>query len=358
MEILDSVYTRLAPGLPTGIALIATILILIAVRYILNKSYAGALELRFRRQIVTMILSFIGVLAIIIVLPINDTLRGQLLTLFGILISAAIALSSTTLLGNAMAGMMLRAVRNFKPGDFVSVGEHFGRVSDRGLFHVEIQTEDRDLTTIPNLYLVTNPVTVSRASGTIISATVSLGYDVSHSKIETVLLEAAEGAGLQDPFVHILELGDFSVTYRVAGLLKEVKQLLSTRSNLKEMMLDKLHLAGIEIVSPTFMNTRAMPEHRVFIPVVEREHAAVEPASVKTPEAVVFDKAEKAESLANLREMHEQFGKDIEAMKEKVEESKNGESQRDNLKAELERLELRRSRLADIIKIREEIEKE
>ena len=358
MEILERVYNWLLPGLPTGIALIATILILIAVRYILNKSYAGALELRFRRQIVTMILSFLGIIAIIIVLPISDSLRGQLLTLFGILISAAIALSSTTLLGNAMAGMMLRAVRNFRLGDFVSVGEHFGRVSDRGLFHVEIQTEDRDLTTIPNLYLVTNPVKVSRASGTIISATVSLGYDVPHSKIESSLLEAAEAAELQDPFVHILELGDFSVTYCVAGLLKEVKQLLSTRSNLKEMMLDKLHLAGIEIVSPTFMNTRAQSEHRVFIPVVEREPAAEEPAFVKTPEAVVFDKAEKAESLVKLREMHEQLGEDIETMREKIEKSKDDVSQRDNQKAELERLGVRRSRLADIIKIREEIEKE
>lgn len=358
MEILERVFNWMLPGLPTGAALLATILILLVVRFILNRKYAGALELRFRRQIVTMILSFIGILAIIIVLPISDTLRGQLLTLFGILLSAAIALSSTTLLGNAMAGMMLRAVRNFKPGDFVTVGEHFGRVSDRGLFHVEIQTEDRDLTTVPNLYLVTNPVKVTRASGTIVSATVSLGYDVPHRKIESSLLEAAGEAGLQDPFVHILELGDFSVTYRVAGLLTEVKQLLSTRSNLKEQMLDKLHLAGIEIVSPTFMNTRAQPEGRVFIPAVQREPFVEDPESSKTPETVVFDKAEKAESLEKLREMHEQLGADIEVLKEKTEDAKSDETKRDSLKAELSRLEVRRAGLANIIKIREEAKKE
>ena len=63
-------------------------------------------------------------------------------------------------------------MRNFRPGDFVRVGERLGRVTERGLFHTEIQTEDRDLTTLPNLYLVTNPVTVVRASGTIVSTTV------------------------------------------------------------------------------------------------------------------------------------------------------------------------------------------
>ncbi|MGB8329288.1 MAG: hypothetical protein WCE62_04110 [Polyangiales bacterium] len=40
-------------------------------------------------------------------LPIGDAPRGQLLSLLGLLVTAAIALSSTTLLGNAMAGIML-----------------------------------------------------------------------------------------------------------------------------------------------------------------------------------------------------------------------------------------------------------
>ena len=63
----------------------------------------------------------------------------------------------------------LRAVRNFRMGDFIRVAEHFGRVSERGLFHTEIQTENRDLTTLPNLFLVTHPVTTIRTSGTIVS---------------------------------------------------------------------------------------------------------------------------------------------------------------------------------------------
>jgi len=97
----------------------------------------------------------------------------ELLAVVGLLFSATMALSSTTFLGNAMAGVMIRAVRNFRIGDFIRCDQHFGRVTERGLFHTEIQTEDRELTTLPNLYLVTHPVTTVRASGTVISATVA-----------------------------------------------------------------------------------------------------------------------------------------------------------------------------------------
>ena len=65
-----------------------------------------------------------GVVVVIVFMPIGDTARGQLLGLLGLLLSAAVALSSTTFIGNAMAGLMLRAVRNFRTGDFIRIGEY------------------------------------------------------------------------------------------------------------------------------------------------------------------------------------------------------------------------------------------
>jgi small-conductance mechanosensitive channel len=79
------------------------------------------------------------------------------------------------------------------------------------------------------------------------------------------------GTGLTEPFVFVLELGDFSITYQTAGFLEEVKYLISAESELRECMLDALHRAGIEIVSPTFMNQRQLAAERVFIP--EIRHA-------------------------------------------------------------------------------------
>jgi small-conductance mechanosensitive channel len=299
-------------------------------------------------------LALAGLVAIILMLPIGDTRQGQLLSLLGILLSAAIALSSTTLVGNAMAGMMIRALRNFRPGDFIRVGDYFGRVSDRGLFHVEIQTEDRDLTTLPNLYLVTNPVKVTRASGTMVTAEVSLGYDVGHGRVRELLERAARAAKLQDPFAHVIALNDFSVTYRISGLLEDVKQLLSVRSLLREKMLDELHRDGIEIVSPTFMNTRALPENKTFIPrssepSMERGDTAPRPV----PEDLIFDKAEEAESVEKLIERHDLIGKEIEEIKVAM-KGATDEKRREEMKTRVTRLETARNKLAEIIKKRKE----
>ena len=172
--------------------IMAVIIVLFVVRRILERGDARAEDLRFRNQLVMAVLSVLGLVVIVIALPVSETLRGQMLSFLGILLSAAIALSATPLLGNALAGIMLRgAIRNFGTGDFIQCGQHLGRVSERGLLHTEIQTEFRDLVTVPNLYMVTQPLKVVRASGTIIQGEVSLGYDVPHSRATEILCAAA-----------------------------------------------------------------------------------------------------------------------------------------------------------------------
>ena len=254
----------------------------------------------FRRQLIMLGLTLFAILLGIILAPLGDTaLRGQLLSLYGIIVSATIALSSTTLVGNAMAGIMLRFIEGCRPGDYIHVGDHFGRISEMDLLHTEIQTEDRDLTTLPNLYMVTHPIKTLRKSGTILSVEVSLGYDVPRHKIEELLKDAAEKTGLESPFLQIRGLGDFSVSYAIAGLLTDLQQLISKRRQLRAATMDALHEAGIEIASPTLHSVRRFESNREFIPdapefvVVETEGAG--------PDGLVFDKANQAENLENMR---------------------------------------------------------
>ena len=168
------------------------------------------------------------------------------------------------------------------------------------LLHTEIQTEERDLTTLSNMYLVTNPMRVMRTSGTLLYVEWSLGYDVPRREIEALLLQAATETGLESPFVQIRELGDFSVTYRIAGLLTEVNRLLDKRRELRARTMDSLHAADIEIVSPNFMNTRSLDPEELVIPEVEAEEEPVDNGT--STDALVFDKAEEAESVSRLRE--------------------------------------------------------
>lgn len=253
-------------------------------------------RIHVREQLIVIGLGLIAAIAIVLALPIRENDRNSLLGMLGLVVTAVIGLSATTHVGNALAGIMIRSGRRFRPGDFIYSGDHFGRVTDLGLFHTEIQTENRDLTILPNLRLATEPLTVVRATGTMAAATVSLGYNVPRGDVKAALTAAATEIGLGDPIVQVRDLGDFSVTYRVAGMLSEPRRLLSARSDLRKAMLDQLHGAGIEIVSPTFMNQRQLGSTSTTIPASND----VETADGVDFESLVFDKADLAESVEDL----------------------------------------------------------
>ncbi|MEM1262813.1 MAG: mechanosensitive ion channel domain-containing protein [Pseudomonadota bacterium] len=320
----------------------------------LDATYEGKAHLAFRKQLIQIGCLIGGVLVLILLLPLNAALKGQLIGLFGVVVSATIALSSATLVGNMMAGITLRIVDSFKPGDFIAVGDYFGRISEMDLLHVEIQTEQRDLTTLPNMYLVQNPVKVMRGSGTILSVDLSLGYDVPRGQIEAVLLEAANQTGLDKPYVEIRSLGDFSVSYVVSGLLTELNKLIGKRRELRVHVLDGLHNAGIEIVSPTFMNTRAWPTDKQFIPPVENQQEADAKLEKPTeqPDALVFDKADKAESLAKLKEQRSHFEQRLKDCQAALEDETD-EAKKRALSDECEQIEQRLTRLKAVIDSRE-----
>ena len=249
------------------------------------------------RQLILLVLTVVALILLILTLPVGESTKGDLLSLLGLVFTGVFALSSTTFVSNAMAGFMLRSVKSFRHGDFVRVGEHFGRVTESGLFHTEIQSQDRDLITLPNLYLATNPLTVVRSSGTFTSCEVSLGYDIAWHRVEPLLKQATLDAGLSEPFVQILTLGDFSIVYKAGGICTDVDHLLTQRTRLRKAVLDQLHAAGIEIVSPNFMNQRQLPQGETFSAVPK--YADDEENEV-SPESKIFDKAGKVAKIQAL----------------------------------------------------------
>jgi len=285
--------------IPVFSTIVLFVAIYMATKWTLDKHAKGKTDWDVFRSITLFLVGFIGVIAVIYALPMSNELRSDVTSLLGIVLSGVLAFSSATFIGNGLAGILLRIIRNYKPGDFIECGEHFGRVTERGLFHTEIQTQDSDLTTIPNMFLASNPVKVKRSNGTIISGICSLGYDVNRVLIEETLIEAAKASELTDPFVRVNELGDFSVVYEVFGRVKDVKGILFARSRLLAMMLDKLHAANIEIVSPNFMNQKQVGE-TIFIPKKMKEKN-VNTNAKDAPENLIFDKADDAQSLVEIK---------------------------------------------------------
>ncbi|MBV1907172.1 MAG: mechanosensitive ion channel [Pseudomonadales bacterium] len=307
---MDMFINQLKPILfdwiiPAGITLVFIYMALSLVRYM----YPDRAATRLGRQIGQILTVIVGFVAVILVLPFVDATRGQLLGLFGLVITAVIGLSSTTFVSNAMAGLMLRAINSFRSGDFIQLDAHFGRVTEKGLLHTEIQTEDRDLVTLPNLFVITHPVRVVRSSGTLISCAVSLGYDIYRRRISTLLKEAAVDTELTEPFVRITELGNHAVSYRIYGFLDDVERLISKRTELRASVLDRLHNAGIEVASPTQMNQRQLnPDARILPP--DKGHDLDIEAG--QPEDMMFDKANFASRLENFQNQRDVLELEIE----------------------------------------------
>ncbi|MEM7001821.1 MAG: mechanosensitive ion channel family protein [Pseudomonadota bacterium] len=283
-----------------GLPLLVVLAAVVFGYWVLQRTLGQQPGQRLYRQLGQVLLTVLALIALTVVLPFATETRGQLLSLLGLVITAVIALSSTTFVSNAMAGITLKIIGSFHTGDFIRVADHFGRVRTKTLLHTEIQNEDRDTITLPNMFVITNPVTVVDQSGTLISADVGIGYDVHRRRIRECLLQAASSAGLTEAFTQVLQLGDYAVTYRVSGFLADPKNLVSKRSELRAQILDAMHQDGIEIMSPSIMNQRPIPPDHAFVP--RDQQAETKPDMVTgKAERLMFDKADEAARLQKIR---------------------------------------------------------
>lgn len=323
--------------------LLVLILLLILNTWIFKRLKSVTSDGDITKRTISFSIILIGVLVFILSLPIDKSLKGQIMSFLAIIISAGIALSSTTILGNLIAGFMNNSMNRFRNGDLIKIGDLQGRVTKKSIFHTEIQLEDSNFITIPNLYIANNPVKLTRKTNTVISTSVSLGYDVSRIQIEEALKEAAILTELTDPYVYITNLGDFSVDYKIHGFLDDSNKFFSTQSLLNANVMDNLHKKGIEIVSPTFMNQRRVDE-KEFIPA--KEVKKPNPKDESSPEELIFSEAIESGKIEKKKDYLKEIDKKQELLKEKLKELKDKKeierakatiSSNDELKAKIEK---------------------
>lgn len=233
---------------------------------IFRKLKFGAFASNITKPLISIAIIFFGFIAFVISLGLEPDLQKEIISLLAILLSAGIALSSTTVLGNMIAGLMNSTMRRFQYGDMIRIGEHMGRVTKKGIFHTEIQAEDGNFVNLPNMYVARHPVKFTRNTNTLVSCTISIGYDEPRLKIEELLIKAARKAKInaKEPFVFISRLGDYSVEYKLHGFLKDSKDYFSACSRMKEQVIDQLHQNNIEIVSPAFVNQRILSDKKII----------------------------------------------------------------------------------------------
>jgi len=254
----DSLLTIIALGVCTG-----------SVYFIfrrLNRIYQGHGDNILTKYMIMVLVILGATLVLIITLPFTNDNRSGILTILGIAVSALIAMSSTTLLSNAISGVLLRPVWHLKPGDYFQMNELFGRITHVELLRVSLVTETGVHISIPAHNILTQPSSTFTPQQAVISVDVSLGFDADIKDVKLALAEAAKTAGLSSVIIHVLEIGDFSILYQVLGKPQDPTHLMAGKSTLAQAVIKTLNTAGIEIASPHLTDARIRPSEARYKP--------------------------------------------------------------------------------------------
>ena len=200
-------------------------------------------------------------------LPGSDTeaFRG-LSVLAGLMLS----LGASSLVGQAVSGLILTYGRVFRKGEFVSVAGHEGTVTEVGMFSTRIRTGlGEEITIANNKILDASTKNYSRAvqgTGFVLDTSVSIGYDTPWRQVHALLEEAArrtEGV-LADPAPVVFQtaLSDWYPQYRLVcqAIPSEPRPRAVLLSNLLANIQDVFNEYGVQIMSPQYIEDPREPK--------------------------------------------------------------------------------------------------
>ena len=183
---------------------------------------------------------------------------------FSLFVGAIVTIGSTAAIGNMVSGVILTYTRAFRVGDRVEIGDATGDVLSKSLFVTRLRTIYNEEVTIPNGSVLSGKVvnysSAAKHQALILTVEVGLGYDIHWSKIDELLKSAANKVpGVltePPPFVWPKALGDFAVVYELHAYTERADRMGGTYAALRRAVLDGLHGAGVEIMTPDVQSLR------------------------------------------------------------------------------------------------------
>jgi len=191
-------------------------------------------------------------------MPYSDTDAFKGISLF---IGVIFSLSSSTAIGNLVAGLVITYMRPFRIGDRIKIGENVGIVVEKTAVVVRIQTDKKEYITFPNITILTSNITnysYSKESGDglIINSKVTYNYAVDWRKIHELLISAAKKTQYiektPEPFVLQKSLDDFYCVYEINAYTKEIVKVMQVYSELHKNIQDAFREAGLDMTAPHY----------------------------------------------------------------------------------------------------------
>ena len=217
---------------PFGLKLVAAIVVLLLGSWVIKLIKKALMKVLTRRNaepslnsflmsLVSVLLSFFLIMAVVGILGINTSSLVALLASAGLAIG--MALSGT--LQNFAGGVMIILFKPFKVGDFIAAQGYEGKVSSIQIFNTTILTPDNKTVILPNGALSTGPVTnYNKETDRRVDWVFSISYGDDYDKAKAVLqsLCDADNRILKEPkpVIELLKMSDNSIDITVRVRVK------------------------------------------------------------------------------------------------------------------------------------------
>lgn len=168
----------------------------------------------------------------------------------------AVGFAAKDSLENFISGITIMLDRPFKVGDWVTVGEHYGQVSEITLRSTRLTTLNRQVVVFPSLDMVTQPVVNHSARGILrVEVPFGIAYKERIEDARRVVMGLitdgdARIARQADHEVVATGLNDSSVDLALHVFVRDPGDAIPVRMEYTEKIRVALHDAGIEIPFP------------------------------------------------------------------------------------------------------------
>lgn len=158
---------------------------------------------------------------------------------------------------NFISGFVILMAKTVKRGDWITLGENFGKIEDIGIRTSTLRTIDNIDIIIPNSQIISNQLINWSYSDNIVRIHIPVGvsYSSDVNRVKDVLVEVARKSPdiLNDRQIEarFLAFGDSSLDFELLGWIDIKKSaILAVKSNLNYMIWEAFKEKGIQIPFP------------------------------------------------------------------------------------------------------------
>jgi len=223
-------------------------ILMLLLRKTIKKSHVDETTYSFVETTVYYTVLTIGVISALNSIGINT---GAILASLGI-VGVTIGFAARDSLSNLISGIIIFLDRPFVIGDLVEIDDKYGKVSEITLRSTRVVTSDGRMLAVPNTEIINKTVASYTNFPNLrldIPVTIAVTEDIEQARQTLLKLVIDDPEYLKEPAPRVVvqQLNDYNVAIELQAWLKDERQHVEKRSELREKVFNAFNKAGIEM---------------------------------------------------------------------------------------------------------------